>query len=333
MAQPPAKPGLDRMPWYEKYRPTKLDDLVSHDNIVKSMRRYIKSRRMPNMIFYGPPGAGKTSTILSMAQEVYTAKHVSAFVLELNASEERGIETIRQRVHPFAATKSLHGDMKKIIILDEADGMTKDAQNALKRMIEKYSRNVSFCILCNHLSSIISAIQSRCVRFRFAPLSLEKIRPRLEYIIETEKVNVTNEGIEALFDVCEGDMRRALNVLQSATLIYDVVDEEAIYKAVAQPTPAHIRDIFKVLLNDTLADCCRKLQAECVSKSIAVVDIIKRLHDAVFELDMPPQVHIEILMALADVEKRLSIGGSEKVQLAGLCAAFMQARHLIALHA
>ncbi|CAJ0577871.1 unnamed protein product, partial [Mesorhabditis spiculigera] len=135
------------MPWYEKYQPTKLDDLVSHDNIVKSMRRCIKSRRMPNMIFYGPPGAGKTSTILSMAQEVYTAKHVSAFVLELNASEERGIETIRQRVHPFAATKSLHGDMKKIIILDEADGMTKDAQNALKRMIEKYSRNVSFCIL------------------------------------------------------------------------------------------------------------------------------------------------------------------------------------------
>ncbi|CAJ0960373.1 unnamed protein product, partial [Mesorhabditis belari] len=325
------------MPWVEKYRPSKLDEVVSHEEIIKTVNNFIASNRIPHMLFYGPPGTGKTSTIHAIARTIYSEKEIRSMILELNASDDRGIDVVRDDIIMFAQARGLHAPSDssrfKLVILDEADAMTKDAQNALKRVIEKYTKNVRFCIICNYLSSIIPAIQSRCTRFRFAPLSTEQIKPRLEHVIQSEHINITDPGREALLMLCEGDMRRVLNVLQSTTMAFQEVNEDTVYRCVGQPTPAHIEGILRVLLNDTMQNAYKKLQQECVELGFALSDIVTRLHDLVFKLDVPSQVHCLLLTALADTERRLSEGGSDKVQLSGLCAAFVQARHLIGLHA
>ncbi|VDK57094.1 unnamed protein product [Cylicostephanus goldi] len=201
----------------------------------------------------------------------------------------------REEIITFAQTKSLHIDKAgstelKFVILDEADAMTKDAQNALRRVIEKYTANVRFCIICNYLSSIIPAIQSRCTRFRFAPLSLEHIVPKLDYVIEQEKLTVTESGKEALLKLSCGDMRRVLNVLQSASMAFPKIDETAVYQCVGQPTPKHIEKILQILMNDNFSSACRKLQQNCGGEGYALVDIISRLHDVIFQLDLPSNV-------------------------------------------
>lgn len=142
---------------------------------------------MPHLLFYGPPGTGKTSTILACAKQLYTPVQFKSMVLELNASDDRGIGIVRGQILNFASTRTIFSGTFKLIILDEADAMTNDAQNALRRIIEKYTENVRFCVICNYLSKIIPAVQSRCTRFRFAPLTPEQILPRLDKIVELEK--------------------------------------------------------------------------------------------------------------------------------------------------
>ncbi|KHJ91541.1 replication factor C small subunit domain protein [Oesophagostomum dentatum] len=207
--------------------------------------------------------------------------------------------------------------------------MTKDAQSALRRVIEKYTANVRFCIICNYLSSIIPPIQSRCTRFRFAPLSLEHIVPKLEYVIEQEKLTVTDSGKEALLKLSCGDMRRVLNILQSASMAFPKIDETSVYQCVGQPTPKHIEKILHILMNDTFSSACRKVQQSCGGEGYALVDIISRLHDIIFELDLPSNVIVCLISALADTEQRLSVGASDKVQIGGIVAAFIRARKLI----
>ncbi|WKY01869.1 hypothetical protein Q1695_015687 [Nippostrongylus brasiliensis] len=326
-------PAVINLPWVEKYRPQSLDDMVSHEEIIKTLTRFVKSNKLPHLLFYGPPGTGKTSAILAVVNTMYSQKQRKSMVLELNASDDRGIGIVRDEIITFAQTKSLHLDKDstdlKFVILDEADAMTKDAQNALRRVIEKYTANVRFCIICNYLSSIIPAIQSRCTRFRFAPLSLEHITPKLEYVIAEEKLKVTEDGKRAILKLCGGDMRRVLNILQSAAMAFSVIDETNVYVCVGQPTPKHIEKILQILMNDSFAACCRKLQEECGGQGYALVDVLTRLHDLIFELDLPSNVVICLIAALAETEQRLSVGTSDRIQIGGIVAAFMRSRRMI----
>lgn len=157
-----------------------------------TVNKFIKEEQLPHLLFYGPPGTGKTSTILACARQLYKPQSFGSMVLELNASDDRGINIVRGQILDFASTRTIFKGGYKLIILDEADAMTNDAQNALRRIIEKYTENVRFCIICNYLSKIIPAIQSRCTRFRFAPLSPDQILPRLEHVIEAEGYVRTN---------------------------------------------------------------------------------------------------------------------------------------------
>merc|ERR1712106_421120 len=176
------------LPWVEKYRPNALDDLISHEDIISTIRTFISQDKLPHLLFYGPPGTGKTSTILACAKEIYPPKLFNSMVLELNASDDRGIGIVRGQVLNFASTRTIFNKGYKLIILDEADAMTNDAQNALRRIIEKYTENTRFCIICNYLSKIIPALQSRCTRFRFGPLKQDQMVSRLEYVIAQESV-------------------------------------------------------------------------------------------------------------------------------------------------
>ncbi|CAG8609600.1 12556_t:CDS:2, partial [Acaulospora morrowiae] len=174
------------LPWIEKYRPKTLEELVSHEEITSTIERFIENNRVPHLLFYGPPGTGKTTTILAFARKLY-GQNWRNMTMELNASDDRGIDVVREEIKTYASMGRIFSTGFKLIILDEADSMTSSAQNALRRIIEKYTNNVRFCIICNYISKIIPAIQSRCTKFRFSPIGEEQVNSRLEYIIQSEK--------------------------------------------------------------------------------------------------------------------------------------------------
>ncbi|RNA03190.1 Replication factor C subunit 4, partial [Brachionus plicatilis] len=222
---------MSTLPWIEKYRPKKVDDISYQDEIVAILKKTIKSEsgEFPNFLFYGPPGTGKTSTILAAARELFGPELMKTRVLELNSSDERGINVIREKVKTFAQfTPSGHrSDGKpcppfKIVILDEADSMTSSAQAALRRTMEKESKTTRFCLICNYVSRIIEPITSRCSKFRFKPLSKEILIKRLEYICKEEKVDCDQDALATLVTCSEGDLRKAITYLQCASRLKSV---------------------------------------------------------------------------------------------------------------
>nr|CDQ00249.1 Bm4081, isoform h [Brugia malayi] len=312
--------GMINMPWVEKYRPASLTELVSHQEITDTLMKLINENRLPHLLFYGPPGTGKTSTILAAARMLYTSKQLSSMVLELNASDDRGIGIVREQIINFAQTSTLNVDknqssVPKLIILDEADAMTKDAQSALRRVIEKFTDNVRFCIICNYLSKIIPAIQSRCTRLRFAPLSNEQILPRLHHIVQVETLTVTEDGQKALLNLAEGDMRRVINILQSTAMAFKTVDEPNVYRCVGYPLPTDVEKIVKILLNDSIEDAYTKIEEIRTERAFALSDILNSMHEFIFRLVVPPELLSRLLICMADIEYHLSQG---KMQNSGV---------------
>lgn len=279
------------------------------------------------MLFYGPAGTGKTSTILACARRLYTPAQLPSMVLELNASDDRGISIVRGQILNFASTRTIFSEGFKLIILDEADQMTNDAQNALRRIIEKYTDNVRFCIICNYLSKIIPALQSRCTRFRFGPLSPLQVIPRLNYVIEQEKITVTEDGKKALMELSGGDMRKVLNVLQSTWMAFKHVDEVNVYTCVGHPQKKDIENIVNWLLNDDeFKASYGKIQDLKINKGLALEDILTQIHLFVQRMELPPRVISQLVIKLASIEERLAQGCTEKIQVSALIAAFRIAR-------
>jgi len=239
----------ETLPWVEKYRPQTMAEIVSHQDIVAVLERFIKTKSLPHLLFHGPPGTGKTSLILTIARQLYGPKF-NAMTLELNASDDRGIDVVRNEIKEFASTRTIFSADFKLIILDEADAMTNAAQAALRRVIEKYTKNVRFCLICNYVSKIIPALQSRCTRFRFAPLNPDLVKTRLNEVIAAEKVTIDAQGIDALLRLSAGDMRKTLNILQATTAAFGTVTEEAVYLTTGSPLPADIERIVVWLLNE-----------------------------------------------------------------------------------
>ncbi|KAK7087944.1 replication factor C subunit 5-like isoform X1 [Littorina saxatilis] len=317
------------LPWVEKYRPEQLNDLISHTDIVSTITQFIKEDRLPHLLLYGPPGTGKTSTILAVAKQIYSPKEFSSMVLELNASDDRGIGIVRGQVLNFASTRTIFKSGFKLVILDEADAMTKDAQNALRRVIEKFTENTRFCIICNYLSKIIPALQSRCTRFRFGPLKTTQMVPRLQHVIAEESVTVTEAGMKALITLANGDMRRALNILQSTSMAYDLVDEDSVYNCVGHPLRQDIENIVNWLLNESFCKAYNNILEMKTAKGLALQDILSEVHTYIHRVDMPVKVQIHLLIKMAEIEHRLASGTNERIQLSALVASFQTARELV----
>lgn len=317
------------LPWVEKYRPAKLNDLISHEDIIATINKFIKEDQLPHLLLYGPPGTGKTSTILACAKQLYSSNQINSMVLELNASDDRGIGIVRGQILSFASTRTIFNTGFKLIILDEADAMTNDAQNALRRIIEKFTENVRFCIICNYLSKIIPALQSRCTRFRFAPLTPEQILPRLEYVIEQETVNVTEGGKKALLTLAQGDMRKALNILQSTSMAYKEVTEDNVYTCVGHPLKSDISNIVHWLLNEEFSSAYKKIQDLKTVKGLALQDILTEVHLYIHRIEFPSPALVGLIIKMADIENRLASGTNENIQLSALLSAFITARDLV----
>ncbi|RDW88031.1 p-loop containing nucleoside triphosphate hydrolase-21 [Coleophoma cylindrospora] len=334
----------DSLPWVEKYRPDTLEDVSGHQDILATINKFVDTNRLPHLLLYGPPGTGKTSTILALARRIYGSKNMRQMVLELNASDDRGIDVVREQIKTFASTKQIFtmaptansgSSMAsyKLIILDEADAMTSTAQMALRRIMEKYTANTRFCIIANYTHKLSPALLSRCTRFRFSPLKEKDIRVLVDKVIAEENVHIDSAATEALVRLSKGDMRRALNVLQAChasstplhikgtpkilekDIVRDLITETTIYECIASPHPSDILKIMNTLLKTTdVTSCLQMVNSLKATQGLALADIITALSEELSKLDVPAPVMITWLDGLAEVEYRLSGGGGEVVQ-------------------
>eukprot|EP00771_Trimastix_marina_P002500 gnl/Trimastix_PCT/3629.p1 GENE.gnl/Trimastix_PCT/3629~~gnl/Trimastix_PCT/3629.p1 ORF type:complete len:337 (+),score=84.04 gnl/Trimastix_PCT/3629:36-1046(+) len=313
------------LPWIEKYRPKELSDLISHGEIISTITRLIDEGRMPHLLLYGPAGTGKTSTILACARRLYGAQF-SSMVLELNASDARGIDVVRQQIKDFASTRQIFSKGFKLVILDEADSMTHPAQFALRRVIEKYTQNARFCIICNYVSKVIPALQSRCTKFRFGPLDEESIEARLRTIAQTEQVNYTDTGLKSIIQLSNGDMRRCLNIMQAVHMADSLVDENNVYHSTGAPHPSDVDQILNWMFNEDFQQAFQLSYELKNHKGLAMQDLIGSFHARLVWSDFPPNVKCDLLESLANISHQVSFGLSEKIQFAALVGIFQQAR-------
>jgi len=335
LAAQPA-PSAKQLPWIEKYRPKKLDDVAHQDEVVQTLKRTLQSGNLPHLLLYGPPGTGKTSTVLALARDLYGPELMRKRVLELNASNERGIDVIRNKVKDFAQVAVGSRDNApgypcppfKIIVLDEADSMTKDAQNALRRTMEQYSKVTRFAIICNYVSRIIEPITSRCAKFRYQPLSGDSMSGRLRTIASSEGLNVPEDTLAALVELSEGDMRRSITLLQSAQKLRGM-------SAVLQP--ADVREVAGVIPPERIAALLtavkgspfRALQSaaqEMIYSAFPVDGVLTQLSAALLQdASVADGAKAKCVVRIAEAEHKLIDGADELLQLMDVLSFISQA--------
>jgi replication factor C subunit 2/4 len=327
-----------QQPWIEKYRPNTVDQVVYQEEVVQALKKSLKEANLPHLLFYGPPGTGKTSTILAIAKQLFGPELYRSRVLELNASDERGIDVIRTKVKTFAQVAVGKSEAKgnypcppfKLIVLDEADSMTKDAQAALRRTMETYSKVTRFCIVCNYVSRIIEPIVSRCAKFRFKALDSLLLGKRLSEIAVLEGLEMDEKTLARVVQVSEGDMRRALTILQSSSRIHgpklkiDYIDETA-----AIVPQNEIQQLLDVCIDiDDSSDVFDNLYKQCsyvVRQGHSASQLISQLHDLAIHSDKLSNLQKgRICMEIANTDKSLIDGADEFLQLVSLCSFIMR---------
>ncbi|GME78141.1 unnamed protein product [[Candida] boidinii] len=307
------------LPWVEKYRPQVLDDIVGNDETIESLKRIASEGNMPHLIISGLPGIGKTTSILCLAKELLGEANMKDAVLELNASDDRGIEVVRNKIKTFAQKKvSLLPGRHKIVILDEADSMTPGAQQALRRTMEIYSNTTRFAFACNQSNKIIEPLQSRCAILRYNKLNDEDILKRLLEIIDLEKLEYTSDGLEALIFTSEGDMRQAINNLQSTFSGFKLINSENVYKIVDSPHPLIIKNL---LMNCNNLDKSVEILDSLWIKGYSAIDIIStcfKVSKTLFELDEFKR--LEMIKIIGFTHMRVLEGVSTYLQLCCMLA-------------
>ncbi|MBI2579689.1 MAG: replication factor C small subunit [Candidatus Aenigmarchaeota archaeon] len=302
--------------WTEKYRPRTLDQIVSQKNIVERLKYLIRKNSLPHCLFAGPAGCGKTTAALAVANELYGDMSRGNF-LELNASDERGIDTVRVKVKDFARTIPLQGF--KIIYLDEADSLTKDAQHALRRTMENYSATCRFILACNYSGKIISPIQSRCAVFRFSSLPKDDMKSYLKGIAEREKMRMDEESLDAVVGIAEGDMRRAVNTLQMLSSAKDITPD-VVYSVVNHADPADVRKMLELALSANFREAREILIKLLHDKGLSGEDVVREIHSQAFSLDVDDRKKLAILERLGEYEFRLTEGSNPRIQIEAFLA-------------
>ena len=308
--------------WVEKYRPTTLDDIVGQDDVVSRLKAYVKAGNLPHLLFAGPAGTGKTTSAIALARELFGELWRTNFA-ELNGSDERGIETVRVKIKDIARTAPIGERGFKIIFLDEADNLTSDAQAALRRTMENYTRTARFILSANYSSRIIEPIQSRTAVFRFRPVKPDAIRTVLDRIAKAEKLKVTKEGMDALVYIAQGDLRKAVNALQVAAAVSPTIDEDALYKAASTARPELVKHLLEVSLGGDFLKARDALDTLLIEYGLSGEDVIRAVHRTVFDLSVPDAFKVRLIDRVGEAEFRLVEGSNERIQLEALLAHFV----------
>ncbi len=303
--------------WTEKYRPKVFDEIKGQKHIVPRIKAFVMQKNMPHLLFSGPAGIGKTTLALVISKELFGKEWRTNF-LELNASDERGIDIIRNKVKDFARTKAVNDVPFKIIYLDECDALTKEAQQALRRTMENFTNTCRFILSCNYSSKIIDPIQSRCAVFRFKNLSREDIFDIVDIISKQESLIIDQKAKEAIYFVSEGDVRRAENILQSAAALSKKINEDAIYSLSSVARPKEIKEVLNLAINGKFIESKSKLLDTLLSYGLSAIDILKQIQQEVWNLDIEPKKKLKIIKECGEIEFRLVEGSDEYIQLEAL---------------
>lgn len=309
--------------WTEKYRPENLSEVVNQSHVVDRLKSWAKEKSIPHLIFAGPAGTGKTCCAIAVAKELF-GKHWRENFQETNASDERGINVVRGRIKDFASIRPIGAEFK-IVFLDESDSLTPEAQQALRRTIERFSNVCRFILSCNYSNKLISPIKSRGAVFRFKNLSEEHVTEYLNRIVKGENISIDQDAMKAIYELSEGDMRKAVNILQAASTAGKVT-KESVYTVASQAKPQDIGDMVNAALAGKFSDARSKLYDMLIKQGLAGDDIIRGIHKQIFDLDIPDERKVNLIEKVGEFEYRLNEGGTPEIQLEALLAQFMKKR-------
>lgn len=316
------------IPWVEKYRPQTLDDVIGQEQIVKRLKRYVEEESLPNIMFTGSAGVGKTTCALALAKALLGEYWQQNF-LELNASDARGIDTVRNQIKSFCKLKAV-GAPFRIIFLDEVDNMTKDAQQALRREMEMYTKTSSFILSCNYSSKIIDPIQSRCAIFRFTPIKAGDIIKRLHFIAENEGLKVVDAAIEDIVYFTQGDMRRSINILQASTTSDDEVTTETVLDVINRAKPKSVRKMIIKALDHNFMGARDELRDIMITDGVSGDDLITQIYNEVTQMandgTIPEASFIKLMEYISECDYRIREGANARLQIEALLSKFLIAK-------
>ncbi len=300
--------------WAEKYRPRTLAEVINQRHVTDRMKAFVKDKHIPHLMFSGPAGTGKTTMGLALAREIY-GDEWKKNVLELNASDERGIDVIRHKVKEFARTKPIGKIPFRLIILDESDALTQDAQQALRRTMESFTNVSRFLLICNWSSKIIEPIQSRCAVFRFRALSEDDIKSYIDRIARSEKLKVTPSAISAIIEITEGDLRKVSNLMQSAASLGGDIDEEVVYDAASRARPGDVREMMNHAMSGKFTEARKMLHDILLKQGLAGADVLSEIHRQIYSFDISEEKKMQLIDRCGEYDFRISEGGNELIQI------------------
>jgi replication factor C small subunit len=307
--------------WTEKYRPQSLDEIVNQKEIVSRFKNFVAEKNLPHLLLVGPAGIGKTTSILALAKDLYGPSYRS-FILELNASDERGIDIIREKVKNFARTAAIVSPVSfKILIMDEADHLTSAAQHALRRTMEIYTKTCRFCLLGNYSENIIDPIQSRCSVFRFSPLEETDLKRHIEKIARKEGLNIEEEGLDAIYQAGNGDVRKSINLLQAAAANQMLIDDVAIYNLLGNVSPQAVKEMINTALGGDFLESRELLRDLLINQGLAPEDIIRNVYREIMRhSNLTEKWKVKLSDTLGTIDYRLTQGSRAEIQLSTLLA-------------
>ncbi len=305
--------------WTEKYRPRTLSEIKDQTSIVNRLTGFLKTKSMPHCLFSGPPGTGKTTASICLARDLFGDNYREAY-MELNASDTRGIDVIRTTVKEFARIAPIRELPFKILVLDEADNLTSDAQHAMRRTMERFTETCRFILCCNYSSRIIEPIQSRCAIFRFTPLLDEDVKGCIQEIASKEDVVLEGDGLKAILEVSSGDLRKAINTLQSASSTGKNVTENIVYMVLGAAKPREVDSLIKLSMGGKLDEARTALRRILFEEGVSGEEILKQIHRQIFSLDVQEEFKVPLIDYAGEVDYRLTQGADAEVQLVSLLA-------------